>query len=220
VKKADDLEHRAKRVKMILMDVDGVLTDGKIVFLSGGAEAKMFDSKDGVGIKLAQRAGIRTGIISGRESEALLRRCEELGMDEVHQRVFDKLSAYEEIVGRQGLKDEECCFIGDDLVDAPVLKRVGLPGTVADGHPALGDAVWLDLEHPTADSAGFLVADQAYAHVAPSDNAAPSDGAAPRHWTLGLAVAPGARTDGTPHRQVWPKHLRGFLHRVLLRALP
>ena len=137
MKKADDLEHRAKRVKMILMDVDGVLTDGKIVFLSGGAEAKMFDSKDGVGIKLAQRAGIRTGIISGRESEALLRRCEELGMDEVHQRVFDKLSAYEEIVGRQGLKDEECCFIGDDLVDAPVLKRVGLPVTVADGHPAL-----------------------------------------------------------------------------------
>jgi len=67
----------------------------------------------------------------------------------------------------------------------------------ADGHPALGDAVWLDLEHPTADSAGFLVADQAYAHVAPSDNASPSDGAAPRHWTLGVAVAPGARTRGT-----------------------
>ena len=67
----------------------------------------------------------------------------------------------------------------------------------ADGHPALGDAVWLDLEHPTADSAGFLVADQAYAHVAPSDNTAPGDGAAPRHWTLGVAVAPDARADGT-----------------------
>jgi 3-deoxy-D-manno-octulosonate 8-phosphate phosphatase (KDO 8-P phosphatase) len=119
------------------MDADGVLTDGKIVFLSGGNEAKMFDSKDGVGIKLAQRAGLKTGVISGRESEALLRRCEELGMDEIHQRVFEKLGAYEEILKKRGLQDEECCFIGDDLVDAPVLKRVGLPVGVADGHPAL-----------------------------------------------------------------------------------
>ena len=119
------------------MDADGVLTDGKIVFFSGGSEAKMFDSKDGVGIKLAQRAGLRTGVISGRESEALTRRCEELGMDEIHQRVSDKLACYEEIVGRLGLRDEECCFIGDDLVDAPVLRRVGLPVSVADGHPSI-----------------------------------------------------------------------------------
>ena len=135
--RAPDLIDRARRVKLILMDADGVLTDGKIVFFSGGSEAKMFDSKDGVGIKLAQRAGLKTGVISGRESEALLRRCEELGMDEIHQRVFEKLGAYEEIIARLELKDEECCFIGDDLVDAPVLKRVGLPVTVADGHPAL-----------------------------------------------------------------------------------
>jgi len=137
VKQAHDLMERAQRVKMILMDADGVLTDGKIVFLSGGSEAKMFDSKDGVGIKLAQRAGLRTGVISGRESEALLRRCEELGMDEIHQRVADKLGAYEAILARLGLTDADCCFIGDDLVDAPVLKRVGLPVGVADGHPAL-----------------------------------------------------------------------------------
>jgi 3-deoxy-D-manno-octulosonate 8-phosphate phosphatase (KDO 8-P phosphatase) len=122
---------------MIFMDADGVMTDGKIVFLSGGLEAKMFDSKDGVGIKLAQRAGLATGVISGRESEALLRRCEELGMEEIHQRVQNKLEAYEEILARRGLRDEECCFIGDDLVDAPVLRRVGLPVSVADGHPAL-----------------------------------------------------------------------------------
>ncbi len=136
-KQASDIIERARGVKMILMDADGVLTDGKIVFFSGGNEAKMFDSKDGVGIKLAQRAGLKTGVISGRESEALLRRCEELGMDEIHQRVFEKLSAYEEIRDRLGLRDGECCFIGDDLVDAPILKRVGLPVTVADGHPAL-----------------------------------------------------------------------------------
>ena len=135
--KSDDVDARARAVKMVLMDADGVLTDGKIVFLSGGSEAKMFDSKDGVGIKLAQRAGLKTGVISGRESEALLRRCEELGMDEIHQRVNEKLAAYEEIIARLGLSDAECCFIGDDLVDAPILKRVGLPVSVADGHPAL-----------------------------------------------------------------------------------
>ena len=70
-----------QRIRLFATDLDGVLTDGKIVFFSGGSEAKMFDSKDGVGIKLAQRAGLKTGVISGRESEALLRRCEELGMD-------------------------------------------------------------------------------------------------------------------------------------------
>jgi len=137
LKQAHDLMERARRVKLILMDADGVLTDGKIVFFSGGNEAKMFDSKDGVGIRLAQKAGLQTGVISGRESEALLRRCEELGMDEIHQRVFEKLGTYEEILARLGLTDAECCFIGDDLVDAPVLKRVGLPVGVADGHPAL-----------------------------------------------------------------------------------
>jgi 3-deoxy-D-manno-octulosonate 8-phosphate phosphatase (KDO 8-P phosphatase) len=137
LKQAHDLVERARRVKLILMDADGVLTDGKIVFLSGGNEAKMFDSKDGVGIRLAQQAGLKTGVISGRESEALLRRCEELGMDEIHQRVFEKLGAYEEILARLGLTDADCCFIGDDLVDAPVLKRVGLPVGVADGHPSL-----------------------------------------------------------------------------------
>lgn len=137
MKDANDLQERARAVKMILMDADGVLTDGKIIFFSGGNEAKMFDSKDGVGIKLAQRAGLKTGVISGRESEALLRRCEELGMDEIHQRVFEKIEAYDEIKSRLGFTDREICFIGDDLVDAPIMKRVGLPVTVADGHPAL-----------------------------------------------------------------------------------
>jgi 3-deoxy-D-manno-octulosonate 8-phosphate phosphatase (KDO 8-P phosphatase) len=148
LKRASDVEDRARRVKLILMDVDGVLTDGKIIFLTGGLEAKAFDSKDGVGIKLAQRAGLRTGVISGRESEALARRCEELGVDEIHQRVFEKVRAYDEIIARLGLKDEECCFIGDDLVDAPVLKRVGLPVSVADGHPALEPIVAYITDRP------------------------------------------------------------------------
>ena len=153
MKEAVDLLDRARRVKMILMDADGVLTDGKIIFSSGGTEAKMFDSKDGVGIKLAQRAGLKTGVISGRESEALQRRCEELGMEEIHQRVFEKIDAYDEIRARHGVTDEECCFIGDDLVDAPVLKRVGLPVTVADGHPALEPLVAYITRRPGGSSA-------------------------------------------------------------------
>lgn len=153
MKESSDLQERARAVKMILMDADGVLTDGKIIFFSGGHEAKMFDSKDGVGIKLAQRAGLKTGVISGRESEALLRRCEELGMDEIHQHVFEKLEAYDEIKERLGLTDGDICFIGDDLVDAPVLKRAGLAVTVADGHPALEPIVSYVTQRPGGSGA-------------------------------------------------------------------
>ena len=160
MKKAPDFDERARRVKLVLMDADGVLTDGKIIFFSGGNEAKMFDSKDGVGVKLAQRAGLVTGVISGRESEALLRRCEELGMEEIHQRVSDKLAAYREIAARRGLRDEQCCFIGDDLVDAPVMKCVGLPVMVADAHPALEPIVAYVTERPGGASAVREVIDQ------------------------------------------------------------
>ena len=77
------------------------------------------------------------------------------------------------------------------------IARIDDDVRAVDGHPALGDAVWLDLEHPTTESAGFLVGDRAYAHVAPSDNGAPNDNGTPRHWTLGLAIAPEVRIDGT-----------------------
>lgn len=129
-----DLETKAKKIKWILMDNDGVLTEGKIIFFSGGGEAKAFDVKDGVGIKLAQRAGIKIGIITGRSSEAVGRRAQELEVEELHQGAREKLASYEEILKKHSLQDEEVCFIGDDIIDIPVMKRVGFPVAVADAH--------------------------------------------------------------------------------------
>ncbi len=131
------LEAKAKKIKWILMDNDGVLTEGKIVFFSGGGEAKAFDVKDGVGIKLAQRAGIKIGIITGRSSEAVERRAQELEVEELHQGAREKLASYEKILKKHSLQDEEVCFIGDDIIDIPVMKRAGFPVAVADAHKAI-----------------------------------------------------------------------------------
>src|SRR6058998_406581 len=102
---------RARRIALILMDVDGVLTDGGISFIEGTAEAKTYDARDGVGLSIARRIGLRTGVISGRGSAAVSRRAEELGMHEVHLRVRDKLAAYERILRRQKLADAQVCYI-------------------------------------------------------------------------------------------------------------
>jgi 3-deoxy-D-manno-octulosonate 8-phosphate phosphatase (KDO 8-P phosphatase) len=130
-----DVKEKAKKIKMILMDVDGVMTDGKIIFGNNGVEAKQFDAKDGVGIKIAQRLGIQFGLITGRSSEAVARRAEELAIEEVHQGQKQKIKPYEDILNRHSLKDEEVCFIGDDVVDVPIMRRVGFPVAVADAHP-------------------------------------------------------------------------------------
>ena len=131
------LAERAKKIRLVLMDVDGVLTDGSLIYAPEGGDTKAFHVRDGAGIRLAQRAGIQSGIISGRESEVVTRRSEELGMTEVHQRVDDKLATYREIAGRLGLADEQVCYVGDDLVDVAVMKVVGLPAAPADAHPAV-----------------------------------------------------------------------------------
>jgi 3-deoxy-D-manno-octulosonate 8-phosphate phosphatase (KDO 8-P phosphatase) len=129
------LQSRLRAVSLVLMDVDGVMTDGGILFIDGGSEGRIFDAKDGVGIWLLRRAGLLTGVISGRSSPAVRRRARELGMNEVHLKVEDKLAAYEEILRRRGLRDEDACYIGDDVVDLPVLRRAGLAVAPADAHP-------------------------------------------------------------------------------------
>ncbi len=126
---------RARKVAIILMDVDGVLTDGGLSFLEGTAESKTYDVKDGVGLWIARRAGLRTGIISGRGGASVLRRAEELGLDEIHLKVQDKLQAYQRILRKQKLSDPEVCYMGDDLTDLAVLRRAGMPIAVADAHP-------------------------------------------------------------------------------------
>lgn len=130
-----DAADRARRIRMILMDVDGVLTDGRIILQAEQDEAKSFDSRDGVGIRLAQRAGLLTGVITGRLSIATTRRSRELGMQEFHQRVFMKMDVYRAILKARRLRDESICFLGDDLVDIPIMKRVGLAAAPADARP-------------------------------------------------------------------------------------
>jgi 3-deoxy-D-manno-octulosonate 8-phosphate phosphatase (KDO 8-P phosphatase) len=123
---------KAGRIKLLLLDVDGVLTDGRILVDHRGREVKSFDVRDGQGICLLQSAGIRVGIVSGRSSTAVNHRAKELGIKLVYQGVDDKLVAYEKIKRATGLSDLEVAYVGDDLVDLPLLRRVGLAITVND----------------------------------------------------------------------------------------
>jgi len=129
------LRERASRIDVILLDADGVLTDGRLYYADGGGEAKAFDARDGHGIRLGQLAGLRFGIVSGRASPALARRAAELDIVELHQRIVDKLARTEEILQRLGVGAERACFVGDDLIDLPVMRRVGLAVAPADAVP-------------------------------------------------------------------------------------
>lgn len=127
---AEDMRQRAKKIKLILMDVDGVLTDGQIVYNSNGEEIKFFNAYDGLGIRLAHEAGLKTGIISARESEAIRIRASELNISILFLGKYNKRRAYEQIKNETDLSDEAICYIGDDLPDLPVLEPVGFPVAV------------------------------------------------------------------------------------------
>jgi 3-deoxy-D-manno-octulosonate 8-phosphate phosphatase (KDO 8-P phosphatase) len=132
-----DLKKRLALIKMILMDNDGVLTDGGLYYGMNGVEFVVFNVKDGLGIKLAHMAGLMTGIISGLQSKALKERASMLGVTELHMSVMDKNAVYEQIKKKQNLEDSEIAFIGDDVIDLPILKRCGIAVAVADAHPEL-----------------------------------------------------------------------------------
>lgn len=130
MKKLD--QERLKLIKLLILDVDGVLTDGKIIYNDSGEEIKAFDVKDGHGIKLLMRSGIEIALITGRESEVVLHRARDLGIEQVYQKVTNKMEVYEKILNDKKLEDENVGFVGDDLVDIPVLKRVGFSAAVLD----------------------------------------------------------------------------------------
>jgi 3-deoxy-D-manno-octulosonate 8-phosphate phosphatase (KDO 8-P phosphatase) len=132
-----DGKARALRVKMIVMDVDGTLTDGTLFVLPDGEEVKSYHVRDGLGILLAHLAGFKTAIITGKTSRALEKRAEKLRIDELHQGVLDKKPVFEAILAKHGLTAEEAAYIGDDLGDLAVIKSVGLAGAVADAHPEI-----------------------------------------------------------------------------------
>jgi len=133
------LKKRAARIKVLLMDVDGTMTDGGVILASqpdGGAfEIKQFDAHDGQGLTLAHTGGLKTGCITGRESPALLRRAHEMKMDYIYMKIPLKMPAYEEILMKAGVNDAEVAFVGDDLPDIPLLKRAGLAVAVGDAVP-------------------------------------------------------------------------------------
>ncbi|WP_084456405.1 KdsC family phosphatase [Desulfogranum mediterraneum] len=121
----------ARQVKLLLLDVDGVLTNGCLTYTSDGDEAKSFHTQDGLGIKLLQESGVEVGIITARTSKVVARRAEELKLAHVVQGKFDKLSAYEEILKTTGLRPLQTAYMGDDWVDLPLLNRVGLAAAPA-----------------------------------------------------------------------------------------
>jgi len=126
------VQERAARVKLLLMDCDGVLTDGRIWLFDNGEEQKGFHTRDGLGIELWHRAGLQSGIISGRNSTAVTRRARGLGMSYVVQGVEDKVQAFTATVAQAGVTNDEVAFIGDDLNDIPLLLRCGFAVAVAD----------------------------------------------------------------------------------------
>jgi 3-deoxy-D-manno-octulosonate 8-phosphate phosphatase (KDO 8-P phosphatase) len=130
---AEKLRIKAAKVRLLVLDVDGVLTDGRIIMDHEGREIKTFDVRDGHGIKMLRHAGIEVALLTGRNSPVVQKRADDLGIPWVRQGVNDKVAAYEEIACSVGIKDEEACFVGDDLVDIALLKRVGVPICVADG---------------------------------------------------------------------------------------
>ncbi|MFO7982901.1 MAG: HAD-IIIA family hydrolase [Desulfuromonadales bacterium] len=120
------------KIRLLLLDVDGVMTDGRIVYDNNGVESKAFDVKDGHGLKLLQRSGIRVGIITGRRSQVVEKRAEELQIDILYQGAKEKIIPYREILDQLGLQSDEIAYVGDDLVDLPILTEVGFAATVAD----------------------------------------------------------------------------------------
>lgn len=126
------MRERLQKIRLLLLDVDGVMTDGRIVYDNHGVETKAFDVKDGHGLKLLQRAGVRVGVITGRQSEVVNVRARELGIDIVYQGVKEKLVPYRELLATLGLTDEEVAYVGDDLPDLPVLRLAGWAVAPAD----------------------------------------------------------------------------------------
>lgn len=127
-----DLDPRLKRIKLLLMDCDGVLTDGRLWLTENSDEQKTFHARDGQGISLMHRAGLKTGIITGRKSTAVDRRAQDLKMSYVHQFAKDKVKALGEIIAEAGVSAAECAFVGDDLADIAPMRRVGFAVAVAD----------------------------------------------------------------------------------------
>jgi 3-deoxy-D-manno-octulosonate 8-phosphate phosphatase (KDO 8-P phosphatase) len=140
----DDVLARARRVRLLVLDVDGVLTDGRLLITAHGEETKVFHVRDGSGLVALQRAGVPVAIISGRDSAAVTRRAAELGIAHVRQGIVEKGAALEALLAQLGLSHDVLACVGDDTPDVPLLQRAALAVVVADAHPtARAVAHWI-----------------------------------------------------------------------------
>lgn len=139
---------RIRGIKLLILDVDGVMTDGRIIIDDSGLESKHFDVKDGHGLKILMRYGIDVVLLTGRKSRVVDHRAADLGIKEVHQGIWDKREVFDEILKRRKLSPEETAYVGDDVVDIPLLKRVGFGVAVADACPEATGVAHYVTEHP------------------------------------------------------------------------
>ena len=129
------MEEKAKKIKLLVMDVDGVLTDGRIIYANSGDQLKFFDVTDGMGLSLFSRAGLKTAILTAKKSKIVSKRSKDMHIDRVYQDALRKAEVFEKILVDFRVSPEEVCYIGDDVVDIPVLKKVGLAVSVPNAVP-------------------------------------------------------------------------------------
>lgn len=135
------LVERAAGIRMLVLDVDGVLTDGQLYFDNQGNEMKAFCTRDGLGLRALQSQGTELAFITGRQSEIVAQRAAQLGITRVYQGRNDKLNAFNDLLSDTGMDEQKVCYAGDDWLDIPVLDRVGLSVSVADAHPVVKNRV-------------------------------------------------------------------------------
>jgi 3-deoxy-D-manno-octulosonate 8-phosphate phosphatase (KDO 8-P phosphatase) len=132
-----DVIERARGIRLAIFDVDGVLTDGSLFLGDNGEEYKAFNSRDGHGMKMLVRNGVETAIITGRTSRVVEHRCRDVEIKHLFQGAAEKLPVFEALIGKLGLSPEQAAFVGDDIVDLPIMRRVGLSVAVHDAHPLI-----------------------------------------------------------------------------------
>ncbi|MBT6057674.1 MAG: HAD hydrolase family protein [Gammaproteobacteria bacterium] len=162
----EQLIESASKIRLLLLDVDGILTDGKLYFSNSGEESKAFHSLDGHGIKMLKRAGVAVGIITGRKSTIVTNRASDLGIDILYQGREDKIDVLTEIIATTGITADAIAYAGDDLPDLPVLQAVGLSFSVPGAHPDLKGAVNAITTRPGGEGAvreitDFILSSQA-----------------------------------------------------------
>ncbi len=143
-----ELLERAAKIRLVIFDIDGVLTDGRLYFDHSGQEYKGFHARDSLGMKLLRKSGVETAVISGRHSQAVALRMDSIGVNHVHQGQQDKLPAFETLCRDLQLTPAQIAHVGDDLLDVPLLRRVGLAIAVADAHPCILPHVHWVTPHP------------------------------------------------------------------------